>query len=271
MHDTMTVLHPRIARPAALLALVFVAATATIEAQWPRQRSKLARTADGRVDLNAAAPRTPDGRPDLSGIWEQYGEFEQPKYLLNIAADLKPEDVPLQPWARELLQQRRANNGADHPGARCLPSGIPEKNAVPAPFKIIQMPELVVILYESRTIFRQVFTDGRALPPPDAQPTWQGYSIGRWDGDALVVQTAGFNGLTWLDMSGHPATDALRVTERFTRTSVGRMDLEVTIDDPKAYTRPWTVRQTLRLLPEDELIEHICEENNKAPAQIFGK
>ena len=252
-----------------VVMLVVACATAPTEAQWPRQRSKLARTADGRVDLNAPVARTTDGRPDLSGIWEQYGEFEQPRYLLNIAADLKPEDVPLQPWARELVQQRRANNSAAHPGARCLPSGIPEKNAVPAPMKIVQSQDLVVILYESRTIFRQIFTDGRSLPPADAQPTWQGYSIGRWEKDSLVVETAGFNGLSWLDMSGHPATEALRVTERFTRRNVGRMDLQITIDDPKAYTKPWTVNQSLRLLPEDELIEHICEENNKVSPQIY--
>ena len=262
-----TALAPRFA----LIVIVVVLGSDVGEAQWPRQRSNLPRTADGRVDLNAPAPRMPDGRPALSGVWEQYSEFEPPKYLLDIAADLKPADVPLRPWARDLLQQRRANNGADHPGARCLPSGIPEKNAVPAPIKIVQTPELVVLLYESRTIFRQVFTDGRSLPPADVQPTWQGYSVGRWEGDTFVVNTAGFNGQTWLDMSGHPATEALRVTERFTRKTIGRIDLEITIDDPRAYTRPWTVSQRLRLLPEDELIEHICEENNKAPVQIYGK
>lgn len=254
-----------------LVVAACVAGSTSVAAQWPRQRSALTRTSDGRVDLNAPVPRTADGRPDLSGVWEQTNEFEPPKYLLNIAADMKPEEVPLQPWARELVKQRQANNSADHPGARCLPSGIPEKNAVPAPVKIVQIPGLTVFLYESRTIFRQIFTDGRPLPPPDAQPTWQGYSIGRWDNDTFVVETAGFNGKTWLDMAGHPATDALRVTERFTRRSVGRIDLDVTIDDPKAYTRPWTVQQRLRLLPEDELIEHICEENNKVPEKIFGR
>ena len=251
------------------LTLSAVLGGASVEAQWPRQESRLARGADGRVDLDAPARRTRDGRPDLSGVWEQYSEWELPKYLLDIAADLKPEDVPLLPSARALLQYRRANNSAEHPGARCLPSGIPEKNAVPAPFKIVQTPDLLVVLYESRTIFRQIFTDGRALPPPDAQPTWQGYSIGRWENDTLVVETSGFNGKTWLDMAGHPATEALRVIERFTRRTVGQIELQVTIDDPKAYARPWTVNQRLRLLPEDELIEHICEENNRAPVHIY--
>ena len=250
--------------------IVMGVVSATVEAQWPRQRSTLARRADGRVDLDAAAPRTPEGRPDLSGVWEQYSEFEPPIHLLNLAAGLKPEEVPLRPWAQDLLRQRQANNGADHPGARCLPSGIPEKNAVPAPFKIVQTPGLIVILYESRTIFRQVFLDGRSLPPVDAQPTWQGYSVGRWEDDTLVVETSGFYGKTWLDMSGHPATDALRVTERFRRSNVGRINLRIAIDDPKAYTRRWSVDQSLRLLPEDELIEHVCEENNRAQTQMSG-
>jgi hypothetical protein len=241
-----------------------------VEAQWPRQRSKLARTPDGKVDFKAPAPRTADGHPDLSGVWEASNEFEPPRLLLNIAADLKPGEVPLRPWAQDLLKQRQATNSVNHPGARCLPSGIPEKLSVPAPFKIVQNPDLVLFLFESRTIFRQVFTDGRALPPADAQPTWQGYSIGRWDGDTFVVETAGFNGETWLDLGGHPATDALRVTERYVRRSAGQLDVEITIDDPKAYTRPWTVAQRFRLLPEDELIEHICEENNIDPAHMIG-
>jgi hypothetical protein len=239
------------------------------EAQWPRQRSKLSRTADGKVDFNAPAPRTPDGKPDLSGLWESSSEFEAPRLLLNIAADLKSE-VPMRPWAEDVLKQRQATNSANHPGARCLPSGIPEKLSVPAPFKVVQTPDLVLFLFESRTIFRQIFLDGRPLPPADAQPTWQGYSIGRWDKDSFVVETAGFNSETWLDLGGHPATDALRVTERYTRRSVGQMDVEITIDDPKAYTKPWTVMQKFRLLPEDELIEHICEENNIDPAHMIG-
>ena len=252
------------------LALVLWGTVFPVDAQWPRRPSKLARTPDGKVDLKGPAPRSADGKPDLSGVWEATNEFEVPRLLLNVAADLKPEEVPLRPWAAELVKQRRANNSADHPGARCLPSGFPEKLSVPAPFKIIQMPDLVVFLFESRTIFRQVFTDGRALPPPDAQPTWQGYSVGRWEDETFVVETAGFNGETWLDMSGHPATDALRVIERYTRRNIGQMDAAITIDDAKAYTRPWTVTQRFRLLPEDELIEHICEENNRDLPHMIG-
>jgi hypothetical protein len=220
--------------------------------------------------MKAPAPRTPDGKPDLSGVWESSGEFEVPKYLLNIAADLKPGDVLFLPPAEALFKQRQANNSVDHPGGHCLPSGIPEKDAVPAPYKILQSPGLVVILYESRMIFRQIFTDGRPLPV-DAQPTWQGYSIGRWDEDTFVVDTTGFNGKTWLDMAGHPATDALHVTERFTRRNFGQMDIQITIDDPKAYAKPWTVNESVRLLPDGEIMEHICEENNRDPEHLVGK
>ena len=242
------------------------------QAQWPAvPDSTVPRRADGRVNLDAPPPRLPDGKPNLQGVWEQYNEFEIPLLLRDISTGKKPGEIPFQPWAEALYKQRRETNSVDHPGARCLPSGIPEKNTVPAPVKIVQAPGLVLFLYESRTIFRQIFTDGRPLPPADAQPTWQGYSIGRWDGDAFVVTTAGFNDKTWIGLGGHPATEALRVTERFERRSIGRMDLLVTIDDPKAYTRPWTVDMRFRLLPDGELIEHICEENNRDLPHMVGK
>jgi hypothetical protein len=254
--------------PIALFFLVLVAAPSY--AQWPRIASKnLPRTADGKVDLNAPARQTADGKPDLSGVWEMYGEDEQPRLLLNLAADLKQGAVPFLPSAEALFKARVASNGKDHPGVRCLPSGIPEKDTVPAPYKIVQTPDLIVILYESRTIFRQIFMDGRPLPKA-ANPAWQGYSVGRWDRDTLVVETAGFNESGWLDMMGHPATDALHVTERFTRRDFGHMDLQITIDDPKAYAKPWTVNAKVRLLPEEDLIEHICEENNRDPGHMVG-
>ncbi|PWU01497.1 MAG: hypothetical protein C5B51_22645 [Terriglobia bacterium] len=243
----------------------------TLHAQWPpRVSPKAPRKPDGKVDLAAKAPRTTDGKPDLSGVWEQYGEFDFPKYLANIAADIKPEEMPLQPWAATLLRERRENNSKDHPGARCLPSGIPEKDAVPAPVKIVQTPDLIVLLYESRTIFRQIFLDGRPLPK-DPQPAWQGYSIGRWEGDTLVVETRGFPENNWLDMAGHPGTEQLHVTERFTRTNFGSLEAVITVDDSKAYTKPWSVRENYHLLADGELIEHICEENNKDPQHMVGK
>ena len=240
-------------------------------AQWaPYVSKKAPRTPDGKVDMNAPVPRNAQGKPDLSGLWEQYAETQMPKYLLNLAADMKPEDVPLTPWAAALLKQRTETNSVDHPGARCLPSGIPEKDAVPAPFKIIQTDDLIAILYESRVIFRQIFTDGRPLPT-DPQPAWQGYSVGRWDGDTMVVDTRGFKDDGWLDMAGHPASSQLHVTERFTRKNFGSMSIDITIEDPKAYTKPWTVHETAHLRPSDEIIEHVCEENNRDPAHMVGK
>jgi hypothetical protein len=250
---------------------VLMAATVPAVAQWPRMASKkLPRTADGKVVLIAPAPKTEDGKPDLSGVWEMYRESENPKLLLNLAADLKPGEVPFLPWAETLYKERAASNGKDHPGAQCLPSGIPEKDTVPHPYKIVQTPDLVVILYESRTIYRQIFTDGRPLPA-DPNPTWQGYSVGKWDNGALVVETAGFNGKTWLDLGGHPATEALHVTERFVRRDLGHMDIQITINDPKAYVKPWTVAAKVHLLADEDLIEYICEENNRAPGHMVGK
>lgn len=255
--------------PLALFALLGPAMLC--RAQWPRAASPtLPRTADGKVNMTAPTPRAADGHPDFSGVWEMYSDNDMPKLLLNLAADLKPGDVQMLPDARKVFDQRVATNSRDHPGARCLPSGIPEKDMVPAPYKIIQIPGLIVVLYESRTIFRQIFTDGRPLPA-DPNPAWQGYSTGHWDGDTLVVETAGFNDRTWLDMQGHPATEALHVTERFTRRDLGHMDLIVTINDPKSYAKPWTIAAKIHLLPQDELIEHICEENNKDPEHLVGK
>ena len=245
-----------------------LAMTVGASAQWdPYPWKRMPRTADGKVDLNAPAQRTPYGKPDLSGFWMPEPEV---KYLLNLAADIKPEDVPLTPWGRDIYNARIANNGKDHPGVSCLPSGIPEKDNIPDGLKLVQTEDLTLLLHESRTIYRQIFTDGRPLPK-DPQPTWMGYSIGHWDKDTFVVETIGQNGKTWLDMRGLPGTETLRVTERFSRPKIGHMDIEVTIEDPKAYSKPWTVKLAWRLLPDAELIESICEENNRDPAHMVGK
>jgi hypothetical protein len=250
-----------------LVAIVLTMAT-TMEAQWPSYPWKnVPRTPDGKVDLAAPARRSFDGKPDLSGFWMPTNPV---KHLLNLAADLKPGDVPLQPWAEALYKERIESNGKDHPGVRCWPSGIPEKNNIPDGLKVVQTPDLIVFLHESRTIYRQIFTDGRPLPK-DAQPTWMGYSVGKWEGDTLVVETIGQNGRTWLDMRGLPGTDALRVVERFSRPDIGHMEIDVTIDDPKAYTKPWSVKLSWSLLPDTDLIESICEENNKDLQHMVGK
>src|SRR6186713_1360876 len=244
------------------------AGTGIAEAQWePYPWKNMPRTADGKVDLNAPTRKAIDGKPDLSGF---YMPGQAVRYLLDLASDYKPEDIPLQPWAATLYKERIDNNGKDHPGVRCLPSGIPEKNNIPDGLKVVQTPDLLVFLYESRTIYRQVFLDGRPLPK-NAQPTWMGYSVGKWEGDTLVIETIGQNGKTWLDMRGLPGTESLRVIERYSRPNTGVMNIDVTIDDPKAYTKPWNVRLTWRLVPDTDLIESICEENNRDPAHMVGK
>ncbi len=168
------------------------------------------------------------------------------------------------------MKDRMETSGKDYPASRCLPPGVPNITFAPHPFKIIQMPGLVVILHEALMTFRQIFTDGRALPE-EAEPTWMGYSVGTWEGNQLVVRTTGFNDKTWLDITGHPATEALKVTERFSRRDLGHLDLEITIDDPKAYTRPWTVNVGATLLPDSDLIEFVCNENEKDQPHLVGK
>jgi hypothetical protein len=252
----------------ACLAFVGTVTTA-LDAQWEPYRWKnVPRKPDGTVDMAAPARRTADGKPDLSGFWMP---VDAVKHLLNLAADLKPGEVPLQPWAEAVLKERIETNGKDHPGARCWPSGIPEKNNIPDGMKVVQTPDLMLFLYESRTIYRQIFTDGRSHPKNNPQPTWMGYSVGKWEGDTFVVDTVGSNGKTWLDMRGLPATEALHVVERFTRPTIGRINIDVTIDDPKAYTKPWNVRLAWRLVPDTDLIESICEENNLDWPHMVGK
>lgn len=237
-------------------------------AQWdPFPMKNVPRTADNKVDLTAPARKGIDGKPDFSGFWMPQDNV---KYLLNLASDYKPEDIPLTAWGKQVYQERIDNNGKDHPGVRCLPSGIPEKSNIPDGLKVVQTPDLLVFLYESRTIYRQVFLDGRPLPK-NAQPTWMGYSVGHWEGDTLVVETIGQNGKTWLDMRGLPGTESLKVTERYSRPTIGRINIDVTIDDPKAYTKPWNVKLGWRLIPDTDLIESICEENSRDLPHMVGK
>jgi hypothetical protein len=251
-----------------LVAAAVLMSGIAVLAQWdPFPMKNVPRLANGKVDVQAAPRRTADGRPDLQGFWMP---VPLTKYLLNLAADMKPEQIPLTPWGAALYKERIDNNGKDHPGVRCLPSGIPEKDTIPDGLKIVQTPDLIVFLHDSRTIFRQIFTDGRPLPK-NPQPTWQGYSIGRWDGDTLVVDTIGQNGKTWLDMRGLPGTEELHVVERLTRPTIGRMEIKVTIDDRKAYTRPWDVNMAWTLVPDTDVIESICEENSKDLPHMVGK
>jgi hypothetical protein len=262
---TRPIVHAVVASLATVVACGFAA---TAHAQWdPHPWKNMPRTADGSIDLKAPPRRTADGKVDLSGFWMPANRV---KHLLNLAADLKAEDVPLKPWAAAVYQERIENNGMDHPGARCLPSGIPEKDNIPDGLKVVQTPDLMIFLHESRTIYRQIFTDGRSLPR-DAQPSWMGYSVGRWEGDTFIVDTIGQNGKTWLDMRGLLATESLHVTERFTRPTIGQINIDVTIDDPEAYSKPWSVTLSWELQPDAELIESICEENNKDVPHLVGK
>jgi hypothetical protein len=218
------------------------------------------RTPGGKPNLNAATPRTAEGQPDLSGIWRA----DSPRWNENLAPE--GTDAPMLPAAAELYKHRVATQGWNRPETYCMPHGVPDAMTVGGlPFKILQMPGVTVLLFEEFHKYRQIHTDGRQLPVnPD--PAWYGYSIGRWEGDTLVVETAGFKEGSWLDNSGHPHTDALRTIERFRRVNFGHMEVDVTIDDRKAYSRPWksdTMRFTL--LPDTELLEHLCENNRDLP------
>jgi hypothetical protein len=193
------------------------------------------------------APRTADGKPDLSGVW-----FPSP--------DLEPEITPFQTWAAAEAKKRASRPG-DDPRALCLPTGIPRMHALDLA-KFIQTPALVVVLVEYNVPgVRQIFLDGRPHPS-NLQPSWQGHSIGRWENDTLVVDTIGFNDKGWIDGS-RPQTEQLHVIERFRRIDLGHMELEITIDDPGAYTKPWKMRRRLQLAPGEEIMEYVCNENNK--------
>jgi hypothetical protein len=237
-----------------------------VHAQWLKTQSKgIPRLPDGTPDLSAPAPKRADGTTDLSGIWTP-----PPLYVTNIARDLKPDAVPMRPWAESLYKHRQETKSKDDPTGWCVPGGVPRNNVVPYPFKILYTEGMVVVLYEAVQSFRQIFTDGRALPI-DPNPTWLGYSVGHWDKDTFVVQTSGFVDNSWLDNGGHPGTSAMHVTERFHRRDFGHMDIQMTIDDPKAYTKPWTVKQVANLQPDTELLEYICEENNRDVGHFVGK
>jgi len=224
----------------------------------------LPRTASGAPNLTGPAPRLPNGTPDLSGIW---GSVQAAKRTTDSgAAFMNLENalvsgsaISMLPSADAIYRERRRVESAGRPSERCLPHSIPDAMLIPSvPLKIVQTPGLTLILYEEFARFRQIFTDGRPFPA-DLNPAWLGSSIGKWDGDTLVVETRGFNDLSWLDDFGHPHTEALKTTERFRRINVGEMEVLVTIDDPQSYTKPWTVKIGLRLLPDTDLIEDVCD------------
>ncbi len=249
-----------------LILAAALAAAVPASAQWFEIKvAGTPRLPDGRPNLSAPVPRDSKGKPILDGVWQMNG-----KYLQNLAADMKPGEVPYQPWAEQLFKARQGGGlGKTDPAARCIP-GRPKLDALPYPFKIIETPGMTMMLFEGFTTFRQIFTDGRELPK-DPNPTWFGYSVGKWEGDDWVVNTIGIKESTWMDNAGRPHSDALHLIERFQRHDFGHMDILLTIDDPKAYTKPWTVKEDLRLIPDTELLEYICVENEKDYGHLVGK
>jgi hypothetical protein len=218
----------------------------------------------------APAPRAADGHPDLSGVWDRgMPTAPGPRPFQNLPSML-PEGLPFQPWAADLRKQRLAENSKDHPDAHCLPLHPVQLHSHPQPRKIIQTPGEVLIIYEANDGLRQIFTDGRPLPV-DPEPWWFGYSTGKWDGDTLVVQTIGFRDMMWIDEEGTVMTTTGKLTERFRRVNFGALEIEITVDDPKAFTKPWTVKLNQRLMPDTELIEFVCQENNRSLSHLVGK
>jgi hypothetical protein len=277
-------------RPVNLMLLA--SACSGLFAQWPAYPTAgVPKTADGKLDLTGPTPRTSDGKPDLSGVWRFVDSPDArpgppvpaearsrgigvrvPGLLqfFDIGSTLK-DGLPLQPWAAELRRQRVARNNQDNPDAHCLPIGLMQLHTHPEPRKIIQTPGLIVILYEANAGVRQIFTDGRPLPRNDAQPWWYGYSTGKWDGDTLVVETSGFRDDVWLDVEGSPLTEAGKMTERFRRLNYGNMEIDITVDDRKAYTKPWTVKVHHRIMLETDLIEFVCQENERDARHMTDK
>jgi len=262
------------------IGIAFLVACRFAQAQWPNQPTPGApRTPDGKVNMTGSVPRL-NGKPDLSGIWQVEGEPRAPgalfgsgeslnsKYFRNVLADFKPGEEPLTPEGAAILR-RNSEPGVVGPSLKCLPDGVPHADLLPEPFKIVQTPGLILMLYEVETIFRQIFTDGRKFPD-DPAPTWLGYSIGKWDGDTFVVDTMGFNDLSWLDARGHGHSEDMRVEERFHRRDFGHLDVTVTITDPKTFTRPVTINFVEQLLPDTDVFEHICAENEKDAAHLPG-
>lgn len=271
----------------ARILLALLGPALCLQAQWVNYRDPTSpRLRDGKPDLSARPPRM-NGKPDLSGIWEVessprkvlepyllpggingLGEDDPSIYFINFLYQFPFGKEPFQPEARERFQRKMKN--AQKPPTLCGPPALPIADLMPAPFKIVQSSRLVLFLYEGDTVFRQIFTDGRKLPD-DPQPSWLGYSVGKWDGDSLVVETIGFNDKGPLDAMGHFHSEAMRLTQRLHRRDFGHMEMELTLTDPKTFTQPVTVHTDFRLLPDTELIESFCTEGEQDWAHMPGK
>jgi hypothetical protein len=261
------------------LVIAIAGAPAAGFSQWFKYPTDgIPRTRDGKPNLAAPAPRLPGGKPDLSGIWHagnrvpctpEIGQFIEcgaeiggSKLTLDLGMDLRG-GLPYQPWAAALAKQRAADFSRDDPHVRCLPDNPPRSWTLPHLTKALHTPKLLVLLYEVNAMYRQIFVDGRPFPQ-DMNPTWNGYSVGHWEGDTLVVETRGFRDNLWIDMNGSPMSDAAKMTEKFRRPNFGTMEIELTIDDPKVYTKPFTVHLTESLEADTELVDEFCLENEKS-------
>lgn len=275
----------RIVKIAAIVLAGLTTSPIATFAQWPEYPTPGPRTKDGKIDLAAPPPRTADGEPDFSGLWEpargpggrggrsMNGTLPLPfaipsspedppvAQFFNIGAGFK-EGLPFTAWATQVRAQRKGDNNKDNPDAACLPLGLTQLHMHPQPRKIVQTQREIVILYEANGNVRQILTDGRTLPDNSSTPWWYGYSVGHWDGDTLVVETAGFRDDVWLDVEGSPLTSSGKMTERWRRMKFGLMQIDITIEDPKAYTKPFTVRVNHQLMPDTALMEFVCEERD---------
>ena len=267
-------------RTLALPSLAFGLLLFPAGAQWlGYPTAGVPRTPDGKPDLKAACPRTPDGKPDLSGVWIMQTKREgNPNFpgcqaiadeFANIAASLKG-GLPYQPWAAQLVKTRATEQRVNDPMSRCRPIGPVRLHTWNGPRKLAQSPGLLILMNELDTSYRQIYTDGRPLPV-DPNPSWNGYSSGKWEGDTLVVNTSGFRDGIWLDATGNPMTDAAKLTERFHRPDFGHMEIEITVDDPKAYLKPWTLKLTQVIALDTDLLDFVCADNEKDVSHLSSK
>ena len=253
--------------------LTLILSAFCLNAQWLDQKIPGApRNADGTVNLNGPLPAPLNGKPNLEGLWQAkgtpraanglfgLGEYENSKYFRDILADFPANDRPLTPEGAERARKNAAAGLAGSPSVNCLPDGTPHGDLLPEPFKVIQTPGVIALLYEVETTFRQVFLDGRKAPT-DPSPTWNGYSIGHWEGDTLVVDSTGFNDLSWLDARGTGHSAEMVVQERFRRRDYGHLELTIKITDPKTFTKPIQFTEILELMPDTDVFEHYCLEN----------
>ena len=246
-------------------------------AQWLKYPTAgVPKTADGRPNLNAPTPRTADGKPDLSGLWMPQGTLNPSGNGLDLFtgqyADVgtgMKDGIPYQPWAAELIRKRKEDHQKDQPDGKCLPLSPVQLHTHTSAKRMIQTPGLLASLDERWTNFRVIYTDGRPLPA-DPQPSWLGYSTGKWDGDALVVETNGLKDDTWLDYIGSTMTGSGKMTERFRRINYGNLEIDITIDDPKAYTKPWTMTVKQAIMLDTDLLEGFCDDE-KDQAHMVGK